>query len=86
MARAASRALHRRSPARAKAVDIGFTIDAEEAERLDLSLDLIDAALARAGAGGLGRPRARRAGLSEARRLPVIDWLADARAGGAAAR
>ena len=51
----------------AKAASIGFTVDAEEAERLDLSLDLIDAALADPVAGRLGRLRPGRAGLSEAR-------------------
>ena len=31
------------SPAQARAAGIGFTIDAEEADRLDLSLDLVEA-------------------------------------------
>ena len=53
---------------------IGFNIDAEEADRLDLSLDVIDALLqdpALAGWDGLGvvvQAYSRRA-------LPVIDWL-----------
>ena len=42
---------------------IGFNIDAEEAERLDLSLDVIAAMLARSGPEGLGRLRGGGAGL-----------------------
>jgi RHH-type proline utilization regulon transcriptional repressor/proline dehydrogenase/delta 1-pyrroline-5-carboxylate dehydrogenase len=55
---------------------IGFNIDAEEAERLDLSLDVIDALVADphlAGWDGFGvvvQAFGRRAG-------PVIDWLHD---------
>ena len=45
-----------------------LTIDAEEADRLELSLRLIDRLLRCAGARRLGRPRARRAGLLEAAR------------------
>ena len=52
----------------AKAHDLNFTVDAEEADRLELSLEVIGAVLARPLAGRLGRVRARRAGLSEARR------------------
>ena len=63
----------------AKAADIGFTIDAEEADRLDLSLDLIEAVAATPALERLGRARPRDPGLSEAR-LPLIDWLADWRA------
>ena len=42
---------------------IGFTIDAEEADRLDLSLDIIESAGARCRHARLGRPRTCRAGL-----------------------
>jgi len=60
----------------AKQVGIGLTIDAEEADRLDLSLDLFEAlALAPdlAGWDGLGL-----AGQAyQKRALPLIDWLAD---------
>ena len=60
----------------ARAVGIGFTIDAEEADRLELSLDLIEAlALAPelAGWDGLGL-----AVQAYQKRAPaVIDWLAD---------
>ena len=60
---------------RARAVGIGFTIDAEEAERLDLSLDLI-AALALdpslAGWDGLGLA----VQAYQKRALLLIDWLA----------
>ena len=59
----------------AHALDIGLNIDAEEADRLELSLDLLGAALLRAGARGLARHRLRGAGLSEA--LHVRDRLAD---------
>ena len=60
----------------AKNANMGFNIDAEEADRLDLSLDIIEAALANPdlkGWDGFGvvvqayMPRA----------LPVIDWLND---------
>jgi RHH-type transcriptional regulator, proline utilization regulon repressor / proline dehydrogenase / delta 1-pyrroline-5-carboxylate dehydrogenase len=55
---------------------IGFTIDAEEADRLDLSLDLI-AALATAqslsGWDGLGLA----VQAYQKRALPLLDWLAD---------
>ena len=60
----------------AAAAGIGFTIDAEEAERLDLSLDVIEALIADrhlAGWEGFGvvvQAYGRRAG-------PVIDWLHD---------
>ena len=54
--------------------DIGLNIDAEEADRLELSLDLIEAPGARSRARGLERHRLRRAGLPEA--LPVRDRLA----------
>ena len=51
----------------ARDADIGFTIDAEEADRLELSLDLIEALALDAGARRLGRARPRGAGLPEAR-------------------
>ena len=51
----------------AKRYDIGFNIDAEEADRLDLSLDLLARARRRPVARGLGRPGLRRAGVPEAR-------------------
>jgi RHH-type proline utilization regulon transcriptional repressor/proline dehydrogenase/delta 1-pyrroline-5-carboxylate dehydrogenase len=60
----------------AKAVGIGFTVDAEEAERLDLSLDVIEAVSgdpALAGWDGFGlavQAYQKRGGL-------LIDWLAD---------
>jgi len=60
----------------AKAADIGFTIDAEEAERLDLSLDVIEAVSADpslAGWNGLGLAIQ----AYQKRCLPLIDWLAD---------
>jgi RHH-type proline utilization regulon transcriptional repressor/proline dehydrogenase/delta 1-pyrroline-5-carboxylate dehydrogenase len=60
----------------ARDVGIGFTIDAEEADRLELSLDLFEA-LARApelaGWDGLGLA----VQAYQKRTLPVIDWLAD---------
>jgi RHH-type transcriptional regulator, proline utilization regulon repressor / proline dehydrogenase / delta 1-pyrroline-5-carboxylate dehydrogenase len=60
----------------AKRVGIGFTIDAEEADRLDLSLDLFEAlALASDLAGWDGLGLAVQA--YQKRALPVIDWLAD---------
>jgi RHH-type proline utilization regulon transcriptional repressor/proline dehydrogenase/delta 1-pyrroline-5-carboxylate dehydrogenase len=60
---------------RAKAAGIGFTIDAEEAERLDLSLDLVEAlALDPALAGWNGLGLAVQA--YQKRALPLIDWLA----------
>ena len=55
---------------RAKAYDLNFTVDAEEADRLELSLEVIAAAFARRFARGLGRFWARDPGLSEARRRP----------------
>ena len=50
----------------AKRYDIGLNIDAEEADRLELSLDLLEALAFDPDAGWLGRHRLRRAGLSEA--------------------
>ena len=59
-----------------KQVGIGLTIDAEEADRLDLSLDLFEA-LARApdlvGWDGLGFA----VQAYQKRALPVVEWLAD---------
>jgi RHH-type proline utilization regulon transcriptional repressor/proline dehydrogenase/delta 1-pyrroline-5-carboxylate dehydrogenase len=60
----------------AKKFDIGFTIDAEEAERLDLSLDVIEAVSAApslAGWNGLGLAIQG----YQKRCLPLVDWLAD---------
>ncbi len=50
----------------AKSYGIGFTIDAEEADRLELSLDVIAAAYCRPVAGRLGRLRPGDPGLPEA--------------------
>ncbi len=61
---------------RARDAGIGFTIDAEEADRLDLSLDLVEAlALAPDLAGWDGFGLAVQA--YQKRALPLIDWLAD---------
>ena len=67
---------------RARRVGIGFTIDAEEADRLELSLDLFEAlALAPDLAGWDGLGLAVQA--YQKRALPLIEWLADvARRGG----
>jgi RHH-type transcriptional regulator, proline utilization regulon repressor / proline dehydrogenase / delta 1-pyrroline-5-carboxylate dehydrogenase len=60
----------------ARAEGLGFTIDAEEADRLDLSLDLIEAlALAPELAGWDGLGLAVQA--YQKRALPLIDWLAE---------
>src|SRR5205823_7627678 len=60
----------------ARAVGIGFTIDAEEADRLELSLDLVEAlALAPELAGWDGLGLAVQA--YQKRALPLIDWLAE---------
>jgi RHH-type transcriptional regulator, proline utilization regulon repressor / proline dehydrogenase / delta 1-pyrroline-5-carboxylate dehydrogenase len=60
----------------ARRVGIGLTIDAEEADRFDLSLDLIEAlALAPGLAGWNGLGLAVQA--YQKRALPLIDWLAD---------
>src|SRR5205085_11350689 len=60
----------------ARAVGIGFTIDAEEADRLELSLDLVEAlALAPELAGWDGLGLAVQG--YQKRALPLIDWLAD---------
>ncbi len=61
---------------RAKARNIGFTIDAEEVDRLEMSLDLIEAlAIDHELAGWNGLGLAVQA--YQKRALPVIDWLAD---------
>jgi RHH-type proline utilization regulon transcriptional repressor/proline dehydrogenase/delta 1-pyrroline-5-carboxylate dehydrogenase len=61
---------------RAKDAGIGFTIDAEEADRLELSLDLVEAlALARELAGWDGLGLAVQA--YQKRALPLLDWLAE---------
>ena len=52
----------------ARAHDIGLNIDAEEADRLELSLDLLERLCVRDRARRLARPRLRRAGLPEALR------------------
>lgn len=60
----------------AKKHDIGFTIDAEEAERLDLSLDVIEAVSADPALQGWdGFGLAIQA--YQKRCLPLVDWLAD---------
>jgi RHH-type transcriptional regulator, proline utilization regulon repressor / proline dehydrogenase / delta 1-pyrroline-5-carboxylate dehydrogenase len=60
----------------ARQAGIGLTIDAEEADRLDLSLDLIEAlALAPELAGWNGLGLAVQA--YQKRALPLVDWLAD---------
>ncbi len=67
----------------ARAAGIGFTIDAEEADRLELSLDLVEAlALAPDLAGWDGLGLAVQA--YQKRALAVIDWLADLAGAGAA--
>ena len=61
---------------RARDAGIGFTIDAEEADRLDLSLDLVETlALAPDLSGWDGFGLAVQA--YQKRALPLIDWLAD---------
>ena len=60
----------------ARDAGIGFTIDAEEADRLELSLDLVEAlALAPELAGWDGLGLAVQA--YQKRALPLLDWLAD---------
>jgi RHH-type proline utilization regulon transcriptional repressor/proline dehydrogenase/delta 1-pyrroline-5-carboxylate dehydrogenase len=60
----------------ARRVDIGFTVDAEEADRLDLSLDVIEAISGDADlAGWSGFGLAIQA--YQKRCLPLIGWLAD---------
>lgn len=58
----------------AKAVDIGLTVDAEEADRLDLSLDIIEAVFCNAALSdweGFGLA----VQSYQKRALPLIDWL-----------
>ena len=60
----------------AKARNIGFTIDAEEADRLEISLDLIEALATDhelTGWNGLGLA----VQAYQKRALPLLDWLAD---------
>ena len=52
----------------ARRYDIGLNIDAEEADRLELSLDLLERLCAEPAARRLERHRLRRAGLPEALR------------------
>jgi len=62
--------------ARARERDIGFTVDAEESDRLELSLELFEAASASrelSGWDGLGLA----VQAYQKRALPVIDWLVD---------
>ncbi|WP_300452189.1 bifunctional proline dehydrogenase/L-glutamate gamma-semialdehyde dehydrogenase PutA [Accumulibacter sp.] len=61
---------------RAKARNVGFTIDAEEVDRLEISLDLVETlALDPELAGWNGLGLAVQA--YQKRALPVLDWLAD---------
>ncbi|MGF1609448.1 MAG: bifunctional proline dehydrogenase/L-glutamate gamma-semialdehyde dehydrogenase PutA [Kiloniellales bacterium] len=60
----------------AKGLDIGFTVDAEEADRLDLSLDVIEAVSGDpelAGWNGYGLA----VQAYQKRAAPLIDWLAE---------
>ncbi len=60
----------------AKAVDIGLTVDAEEADRLDLSLDVISAVVSEPGLRGWdGFGLAVQA--YQKRAMPLLDWLAE---------
>ncbi len=58
----------------AKRWDIGLTIDAEEADRLELSMDVIAAALAQPSLGGWDGFGLAIQGYQK-RTLPLIDWL-----------
>ena len=60
----------------AKKDDIGFTIDAEEADRLDLSLDVIEAVSAAPSLAGWNGFGLAIQGYQK-RCLPLVDWLAD---------
>jgi RHH-type proline utilization regulon transcriptional repressor/proline dehydrogenase/delta 1-pyrroline-5-carboxylate dehydrogenase len=60
----------------AKRLDIGFTIDAEEADRLDLSLDVIEAVSADPGLAGWNGFGLAIQGYQK-RCAVLIDWLAD---------
>ncbi|MDH3230664.1 MAG: bifunctional proline dehydrogenase/L-glutamate gamma-semialdehyde dehydrogenase PutA [Alphaproteobacteria bacterium] len=60
----------------ARAADIGFCVDAEEADRLDLSLDIVEAVSSDPALGdwsGFGLA----VQAYQKRGLPLIDWLAD---------
>ena len=57
---------------------IGFTIDAEEADRLELSLESWRRLCARSRPRRLGRARRSRCRPIRSAALPVLDWLADA--------
>jgi RHH-type proline utilization regulon transcriptional repressor/proline dehydrogenase/delta 1-pyrroline-5-carboxylate dehydrogenase len=60
----------------AKAANIGFTIDAEESERLDLSLDVIEAVFSDPALNGWeGFGLAVQA--YQKRAMPILDWLID---------
>jgi RHH-type proline utilization regulon transcriptional repressor/proline dehydrogenase/delta 1-pyrroline-5-carboxylate dehydrogenase len=60
----------------AKAADIGLTVDAEEADRLDLSLDVMAAVLTEPGLRGWdGFGLAVQA--YQKRAMPLLDWLAE---------
>ena len=65
---------------RAKALDIGFTVDAEEADRLELSLDVIAARCRRAARSPAGTGSASPSRPIGSAPRAVIDWLDDARA------
>ena len=65
----------KRLAALARSYDIGLNIDAEEADRLELSLDLLEALCLDADLKRLERPRLRHPGLWQA--LPVRRRLAD---------
>jgi RHH-type transcriptional regulator, proline utilization regulon repressor / proline dehydrogenase / delta 1-pyrroline-5-carboxylate dehydrogenase len=60
----------------AKEQNIGFTVDAEEAERLDLSLDVIEAVAADASLAGWNGFGLAIQGYQK-RALPLVEWLAD---------
>ena len=64
----------------ARAHDLQFTVDAEEADRLELSLDVIGAVLADAVACAAGTASGSRCRPIRSARLPVIDWVEDAAA------
>ncbi|MBY0431547.1 MAG: proline dehydrogenase family protein, partial [Rhodospirillales bacterium] len=55
--------------------EVGLTVDAEEADRLDLSLDVIEAVALMDSGGGDGFGLAVQA--YQKRALPLLDWLAD---------